>query len=69
MFMGDNGIDDYKKCRQIDVDFNPHAAGAIWHDAHRQMECIRAFYHRASACAVLPRQPPWLTILNETPKH
>ncbi len=25
MVMGDNGIDDYKKFRQIDDNFNPHA--------------------------------------------
>jgi hypothetical protein len=26
-------------------------------------------HHRMSARAVLPRQPPWLTISNETQKH
>jgi hypothetical protein len=25
--------------------------------------------HRASACTALPRQPPWLPILNETQKQ
>ncbi len=43
MVMGDNGIDDYKKCRQIDDDFDRHAAGGIWRDAHPPMECIRGF--------------------------
>jgi hypothetical protein len=43
MVMGNNGIDDYKKCRQIDDDFNPHAAGAIWRDVHPPMERIRGF--------------------------
>jgi hypothetical protein len=41
MVMGDNGIDDYKKCRQTDDDFDPHAAEAIRHDAYRPMERIR----------------------------
>ncbi len=41
--MGDNEIDNYEKCRQIDDDFEPHAAGAIRRDAHRPMEHIRGF--------------------------
>ncbi len=41
--MGDNGNDDYKKCRHINNDFDPHAAGEIWRDAHCPMECIRGF--------------------------
>jgi hypothetical protein len=43
MVMGDNGIDKYKKCRQIDNDFDPHAAKAIQHDVHSPMELIRSF--------------------------
>jgi hypothetical protein len=43
MVMGNNGIDDYKKCRLIDDDFDPHAAGAIGCEAHRPMERIRGF--------------------------
>ncbi len=43
MVMGDNGINDYKKCRQMDNDFDCHAAGAIRCDAHRPIECIRGF--------------------------
>jgi hypothetical protein len=43
MVMGNNGINYYKKCRQIDNDFNPHAAGAIRRDAHHPMERIRGF--------------------------
>ncbi len=43
MVMGDNGIKDYKKRRQIDDNFDPHAARAIWRNAHRLMECIRGF--------------------------
>jgi hypothetical protein len=43
MVMGDNEIDDYKKCRQTDDDFDPHAARAIQHNAHCLMECIRGF--------------------------
>jgi hypothetical protein len=43
MVMGNNEIDDYKKCRQIDNDFDPHAAGAIRRNAHCPMERIRGF--------------------------
>jgi hypothetical protein len=43
MVMGNSGINDYKKCRQINGDFNPHAAGAIQSDANHLMECIRGF--------------------------
>jgi hypothetical protein len=43
MVMDDNVIDDYKKCRQIDDDFDPHAAGVIQRDAHCLMERIRGF--------------------------
>jgi hypothetical protein len=38
MVMGDNRIDDYKKFRQIDNNFDPHAPGAIRGDAHHPME-------------------------------
>jgi hypothetical protein len=43
MVMGDNGINDYKKCRQINDNFDPHATGAIRRDAHRPMEHICGF--------------------------
>jgi hypothetical protein len=43
MVMGNNGIKDLKKCKQIDNNFDPHAAGAIWYDAHHPMERIRGF--------------------------
>ncbi len=43
MVMGDNGIDDYKKWRQIDNNFDHHVAGAIGRDAHCPMELIRGF--------------------------
>jgi hypothetical protein len=43
MVMGNSGIKNYEKCRQINGDFNPHAAGAIWHDANHLMERIRGF--------------------------
>ncbi len=41
--MGDKGIKDFKKCRQINDNFNPHAAGAMWRGAHCLMERIRGF--------------------------
>ncbi len=34
MVMGNNGINNYKKCRQINNNFDPHAARAIRRDAH-----------------------------------
>ncbi len=43
MVMGDNGINDDKKCRQINNDIDRHAARAIQHDAHCPMERIRGF--------------------------
>jgi hypothetical protein len=41
--MGDNGINDYKKCRQIDDNFDSHAAEAIRRNAHCLMERICSF--------------------------
>jgi hypothetical protein len=41
--MGNNVIDNYKKCTQIDEDFDRHAAGVIRQDAHCPMERIRGF--------------------------
>jgi hypothetical protein len=43
MVMGNNGINDYKKCSQIDNDFDCHATRAIWRDAQRPIEHIRGF--------------------------
>jgi hypothetical protein len=43
MVMGDNGINDDKKCRQIDDDIDRHAAGVIRRDSHCLMECIHGF--------------------------
>jgi hypothetical protein len=43
MVMGDNRIIDYKKCRQIDDNFNCHAAGAIRGNAHCLIERICGF--------------------------
>jgi hypothetical protein len=43
MVMGNNRINDYKKCRQVDDDFDRHATGAIWRIAHCPMECIHGF--------------------------
>jgi hypothetical protein len=68
--MGINGIDDDKKCRQNDNVFDRHAAGVIRRGAHCPMECIRdsckatRCRNQTSACAVLSRLPPRLTIFN-----
>jgi hypothetical protein len=43
MVMGDKGIKDFKKCRQINDNFNPHATGAMWCSAHCLMERICGF--------------------------
>jgi hypothetical protein len=43
MVMGDNGINNYKKCRQINDNFDPDASGVIRHNVHFPMERIRGF--------------------------
>ncbi len=43
MVMGNNGINNYKKCRQIDDNFDRRSAGAIRRDAYCPMERIRGF--------------------------
>ncbi len=74
MVVANNEIDDNKKCRQIDDNFDGHGNAAVRREAHRSVEHIQASpeatgrRHRASACVVLPRWPPWLTISNKTHK-
>ena len=41
--MGDNGINDDEKCRQIKDNIDHHATGAIRRDAYCPMERIRGF--------------------------
>jgi hypothetical protein len=41
--MGNKGINNYKKCRQIDSDFDCHAAWAIRRDVHCPLERSRGF--------------------------
>jgi hypothetical protein len=71
---GQQQIDDNNKCRRIAGDFDGHGNAAVRRKAHRPMEHIQASLeatgrcHRASACVVLPRRPPWLMILNKTHK-
>jgi hypothetical protein len=43
MVMGNNRINNYKKCRKIKDDFDPHAAREIRRDTHHPMEHIRGF--------------------------
>ena len=56
------------------TNFDGHGDAAVRREAHRPMEHIQALLeatgrrHRASACVVLPRQPPWSTISNKTHK-
>ncbi len=72
MVVANNKIDDNKKCRQIDNDFDGHGDAAVRREAHCPMEHIQASLkatgrrHRASACVVLPRRPPWSAISNKT---
>ena len=71
---GQQRIDDKKKCRWIAGDFDGHGNAAVQREAHRRMEHIQASLeaterrHQASACIVLPRRQPWLTISNKTHK-
>jgi hypothetical protein len=41
--MGNNRINNHKKCRQINKDLDPHATGAIRRDPLPPMERIRGF--------------------------
>jgi hypothetical protein len=72
MVVANNKIGDNKKCRQIDDDFDGHCGAAVQREAHHPMEHIQASLeatgrrHRASACVVLPRRPPWSRISNKT---
>jgi hypothetical protein len=72
MVVANNKIDDNKNCRQIDDNFDGHGDAAVWRKTHRPMEHIQASLkatgrrHQASGCVVLPRRPPWSTILNKT---
>jgi hypothetical protein len=43
MVMGKDRIDDYKKCSQINDDFDDNAAGRIRRNAHLLMERIFGF--------------------------
>jgi hypothetical protein len=43
MVMGKHRIDDYKKCSQINDNFDDHAVGGIRRNAHFLMERIFGF--------------------------
>ncbi len=74
MVVTNNKIDENKKCRQIDDNFDGHGDAAVQREAHCPMEHTQASLeatgrrHWASACVVLPRRPRWSTILNKTHK-
>jgi hypothetical protein len=69
MVVANNKINDNKKCRQIAGNFDCHADKAVQGGAHRPISASVASckttrcHHQASACPILPQQPPWLTIL------
>jgi hypothetical protein len=72
MLVGNNESATTNFFRQFAGDFDCHADAAVQCEVHRPMEHIQASLeatgrrYRASACFVLPRQPPWSTILNKT---
>ncbi len=74
MLVGNKRIGNNKKCRRFAGDFDCRADVAVQCEAHRPMKHIQASLeatgcrHRASACAVLPRRPPWSRISNKTHK-
>jgi hypothetical protein len=43
MVMGKHRINDYKKCSQINDNFDDRAAGGIWRDAHCPIKRIFGF--------------------------
>jgi hypothetical protein len=60
-------IKDIKKCKQIAGDFDCHADAAVqcitqWSTSMAFLEATGCC-HWASVCAILPWQPPWLTIM------
>ncbi len=71
---GQQRINDNKKRRQIAGNLDGHGDAAVRRKAHCPMEHILASLeatgrrHRASACVVLPRRPPWSMISNKTHK-
>jgi len=48
-----------QKMQQIEDGFDDHADAAVHLGLHHPLE--HGCHHRASACAVLPRRPSWLT--------
>ncbi len=75
MVMGDNGIEDYKKYIKLTTIWIAMLPGrysmmciAQWSASVASCKATRCC-HRVSARAVLPRQLPWWTILNETQTH
>jgi hypothetical protein len=74
MVVANSKINDNKKFRQIDNDFDSRGNAAVQDEAHRPMEHIQASLeatgrrHWVNPCVVSPRQPPWSTISNKTHK-
>ncbi len=72
MLVGNKRIGNNKKCRLFAGDFDCHADAAVQCEAYCPMKHIQASLeatgcrHRASACAVSPRLPPWSRISNKT---
>jgi hypothetical protein len=65
-------IGDNEKCRQIAGDFDCHADEVVRCGAHcpyRASLEATGCCHWASACIVLPRRPPWPTIVVKNTKH
>jgi len=74
MVVANNEIDATKNvCKSTTISMamamQRYDAGRItrWSTSRASLETTGC-HHRASACAVSPRRPPWLTILNKTHK-
>ena len=72
MVVANNEIDETKNAGtstaiSMAMAMQPYDAGRIarWSTSRDSLEASGC-RHRASACAVLPRWPPWLTNLNKT---
>jgi hypothetical protein len=71
--VGNKKIDDAKKYTYIAGNFNCHGDVVVQCGEDCSMEHILGFarspWMPPSAWDVLPWQPPWLTVSNETQKH
>ncbi len=74
MVVANNEIDETKNAGKLTtilmaMEMQRYNAGRIarWSTSRASLKA-NGCRHRASACALLPRRPPWLTNLNKTHK-